>query len=63
MSSPRSLRERLHEARSLLADVIPADGRLVEPVLAQIERALARLELSEGGRGRANEASTGRAAR
>ena len=43
MNPPRSLRERLHEARSALADVAPADGPLVAPVLAQIERALARI--------------------
>ncbi len=51
MTPPRSLRDRLHEARSALADVAPADGPLVAPVLAQIERALARSrgELPAGG--------------
>ncbi|MEP7122638.1 MAG: PAS domain S-box protein [Byssovorax sp.] len=43
MNPSRSLRERLHEARAALADVAPADGPLVAPVLAQIERALARI--------------------
>jgi PAS domain S-box-containing protein len=57
MSSPRSLRERLHEARSALADVAPADGPLVAPVLAQIERALARIEVM-GAEGDAAATST-----
>ncbi len=43
MNPPRSLRERLQEARAALADVAPADGPVVAPVLAQIERALARI--------------------
>ena len=54
-----SLHERLHEARSLLADVAPADGLLVAPVLAQIERALARLELGENCEARSNESFDG----
>jgi PAS domain S-box-containing protein len=43
MIPPRSLRDRLLDARLALADVAPADGPLVAPVLAQIERALARI--------------------
>jgi PAS domain S-box-containing protein len=51
MSSPRSLRERLHEARALLTDVAPGDERLAAPVLAQLERALAwsESEIRESG--------------
>lgn len=46
MSAPRSLRDRLVEARAALSDIAPADGPLVAPVLAQIERALARIDVS-----------------
>ncbi|MFS8067555.1 MAG: PAS domain S-box protein, partial [Byssovorax sp.] len=46
MSTPRSLGERLRDARAMLADVAPADGPLVAPVLAQIEHALARMEIA-----------------
>lgn len=52
MSTSKSLRERLRDARSMLADVAPADGPLVAPVLAQIEQALARIEIT-GGEGAA----------
>ena len=55
MSSLLSLRARLHEARSLLTNVEPADERLVAPVLAQLEQALARLALGEDGGVRSNE--------
>jgi PAS domain S-box-containing protein len=57
MNPPRSLRDRLHEARSALADVAPADGPLVAPVLAQIERALARIS-GEAPEGEANGIGT-----
>ena len=44
MFPPRTLRARLVEVRSVLADIAPAEGPLVAPVLAQIERALARID-------------------
>lgn len=44
MNPPRTLRDRLIEARSTLAEIAPADGPLVAPVLAQIERALAHID-------------------
>lgn len=62
MSTPKSLGERLRDARAMLADVAPADGPLVAPVLAQIEHALARMGIatSDGAMARPSAAPSSR---